>query len=242
MRRYSTNKHSQCCYCSSDFETITWTKNNVSEDIRIQYFSNRLSGGQREPVRHVCELCNIQFRLHKLTYPGECPGRVVKFKTRGENREFATYYLHLFPYSFYPDLFLRALRVGLHRLRRVNVEVQYFDAEKSLYTLREDETVLQGFIPTPKPEKGGARQAGIILPKFSMTEGNVLLFPINSIGKNESERFLYAVEVAILIHQFMGCKVLLTDSPVNILEKSDFADLYIDNLLMLRNHNHLVLI
>jgi CRISPR-associated protein Csc3 len=215
LKVYLNNPGSQCCYCGSAFDTDKWMSADVPGDVKVQYFSNRLEGGQREPKRHICEICNTQFILYKLNYPTISPGNLKK---QGVN----TYYLHLFPYAFYPEMFLQALRTTINRLKGLEVESLYLKGESAIREYMKSSTVELKF--------SKAKVNGFPLPKFTEVQGNMLLFPVNCMGDNESERFLFAVENALLMQKYLGCKVVLTDSSVGIVEQSEFDDLYIDSI------------
>ena len=58
-----------------------------------------------------------------------------------------------------------------------------------------------------EPKFSAAKRNGFPLPKFSEIQGNQLIFPINCMGKNESERFLFALENALLMQRYLGCKI-----------------------------------
>lgn len=222
LRQYTKKKYTQCCYCGSDFDTAKWMTADVPPDVKVQYFSNQLEGGQREPKRHICEICNIQFILHKLNYPGICPGGVTSIRIQGEKLGFTTYYLHLFPYSFYSDLFLRAIKTEINRLQGMDIQILYPKTEAAIREFMKSQEVDLRFSST--------KRNGFPLPKFAEVQGNMLLFPINCVGKDETERFLFAVESALLIQKYMGCKVVLTDSSVGLVEKTEFDDVYIDSI------------
>lgn len=188
---------------------------DVPSDIKVQYFSNRLAAGQREPKRHICEICNLHFMLHKLNYPNVSPGGV-------SSQNVKTYYLHLFPYSFHSDIFLHAIRAEINRFRRMSIESLYMRTEHAIR-----EFMVQQHV---EPRFSATKRNGFPLPKFSEIQGNQLVFPINCMGQNESERFLFAVENALLMQRYLGCKVVLTGSSTSVMEQAEFDDIYIDNI------------
>ncbi len=215
LQAYVSRQHTQCCYCGSGFNTTKWMSADVPSDMKVQYFSNRLAGGQREPKRHVCDICNLHFMLHKLNYPNVSPGGVSRQGVK-------TYYLHLFPYSFYPDMFLEAIRMEINRFRRMNVASLYMRTEHAIREFMEQQRV--------EPKFSAAKRNGFPLPKFSEVQGNQLIFPVNCMGKNESERFLFALENALLMQRYLGCKVVLTDASISLVEQTEFDDVYVDSI------------
>jgi CRISPR-associated protein Csc3 len=215
LKDYVSRQHTQCCYCSSGFGTTKWMAADVPSDIKVQYFSNRLRGGQGEPKRHICDICSLHFMLHKLNYPNVSPGGVGKQGVK-------TYYLHLFPYSFHSDIFLNAIRTEINRFRRMNVESLYMLTERAIREFMKEQRV--------EPRFSQTKRNGFPLPKFSEIQGNQLIFPVNCMGQNESERFLFAVENALLMQRYLGCKVVLTDASISLLEQTEFDDLYIDSI------------
>ena len=217
LQDYVSRQHTQCCYCNSGFSTTKWMSADVPSDIKVQYFSNRLSGGQREPKRHVCDICNLHFILHKLNYPTVSPGGVGRQGVK-------TYYLHLFPYSFHSDIFLNAIRSEINRFRRMDVASLYMRTEHAIREFMDDQQ------RPVKPKFSAAKRNGFPLPKFSEIQGNQLIFPLNCMGQNESERFLFAIENALLMQRYLGCKVVLTDASISPLEQGEFDDLYIDSI------------
>ena len=215
LAHYVESQHHQCVVCSSTFPTADWMAGDVRDDITVQAFSNRLRGGPGSPKKNICELCRIQFLLEKLNYPS----------VRGEK----IIYLHLFPYSFLPAPFIDGLRTGINRLARENLveRALYLRTEDAIQAIGLDKPLHLDFTALTGNDK--PHPYGIYLPRYSKTIGNRLIFPLNPAGENDSQRFLFALWNAMLLQKHFGCKVLMSDSPVATLGKSDFHDVYIAN-------------
>lgn len=214
LREYVGNQHKQCVHCSTLFPTDKWMTNDVRSDITVQTFSNRLRGGPGEPKKYVCRVCQLQFLVEKLNYE----------TIRNEK----TMYLHLFPYSFLPAPFLRAMRDGIDAVR---------DSDKPVRALwcRTDEAILDenaGINPNFAIETnaGKAHSYGMYLPKSRNTIGNRLIFPINPAGENDSQRFLFALWNALVLQRHFGLRVMLSESPIAPFVPE--ADLFVDNVAL----------
>lgn len=216
LAHYVTYQHKQCVYCSSPFPTAKWMTADVRSDITVQSFSNRLRGGPGEPKKYICAVCQVQFLLEKLNYP----------TVRGEK----TMYLHLFPYSFLTQPFIEGLNATVRRIVSEDAAVQALN-------LRHDEAMrahLENRVVSPtfraRTDKGKPQPYGLYLPRYAETVGNLLIFPINPAGENDTQRFLFALWNALILQRHFGVKVLLSNSPVAPLGKEEFADLYVDNI------------
>ena len=211
LARYEANQHQQCVHCGSEFETAQWMKSDVRGGIKVQCFSDRLSGGPGEPSKNVCELCRLQFLLEKLNYR----------QVRGEQMT----YLHLYPYSFLTDIFLKALRGTMEELLEQDVGVLFLKTDDALRAYVRDQEVRLIF--TALRKNGQPQVNGAYLPRYAETVGNVLIFPLNPPGQNDSERFLYALYNALLFQKHFGCKALLSSSAVPPLGPAEFGDLFV---------------
>ncbi len=207
LQNYTQSNHKQCCYCGSEFPTDEWMTADVPKGIKVQKFSNRLLGGQGDPNRNICDICKIQFLVEKLNY--DILG--------GTN-----VYLHLYPYSFHPDIFLKALNNELKNIIAQDISAILLKTEASLQEFVSENRIKLIYSPT--------KINGNPLPKFADILGNNFIFPLNCVGGNDSERFLFALENALFLQKYLGCKVLLTDSAVPILAKQEFNDVFIDNI------------
>ncbi|MCA9999340.1 MAG: hypothetical protein KDE56_26440, partial [Anaerolineales bacterium] len=93
-------------------------------------------------------------------------------------------------------------------------------------------------------KKGKPQPYGIYIPRYSDLTGNLLIFPLNPAGSNDTQKFLFALWNALVIQRHFGMKAILSASPVPPLEKEDFGDLYVDNIplgtqgLLPRNNYH----
>ena len=216
LAHYVASKHRQCVYCSGPFPTAKWMTADVRSDVTVQTFSNRLRGGPGEPKKYICAVCQLQFLLEKLNYP----------MVRGEK----TMYLHLFPYSFLTEPFIQGLSATVQRITSEDTAVQALN-------LRHRESMrayLEGKMVPPtfraRTAKDRPQPYGLYLPRYADTVGNLLIFPINPAGGNDTQRFLFALWNALILQRHFGVKVLLSNSPLSPLRKEEFSDLYVDNV------------
>ncbi len=217
LRGYVENNHRQCCYCGSEFSTASWMAPQVPPNVAVQSFSNRLPGGSsHEPKRNVCDVCRVQFTLEKLTHQSL--------------KGIKTVFLHLYPYSFYTDVFLVSLRAEVQNILAQDTNVIFPRTDDAFQQWLESGQMRLTF--TTRNKQGKPYQNGVALPQFSEAIGNVLTFPLNCPGDNDSEQFLFALQNALLIQRFFGCKALLTESAVPILDGADFGDLYVDHVAL----------
>jgi CRISPR-associated protein Csc3 len=216
LAHYVENQHKQCVYCSGPFPTDKWMAPDVRSDITVQTFSNRLRGGPGEPKKFICAVCQIQFLLEKLNYP----------EVRGEK----TFYLHLYPYSFLTGPFIEGLNHTIRGIVTADAAVQALNMNVSDAL----QTYLAEKVATPtfrsRTQKDRPQPYGLYLPRYAETVGNLLIFPINPGGQNDTERFLFALWNALLLQRHFGVKVLMSNAPVPPLSKGDIPDLYIDNV------------
>lgn len=213
LEAYTSNNHRQCCYCGSEFPTQKWMSVGAPANVKVQSFSNRLPGGwSQEPKKNICDICRVQFTLEKLSHQA------------GNGK---TIYLHIYPYTFYTDIFLQAVRDEIHELLSQDVTVVFPRSDAAFQSFLADNRVE---LPLAlRHSNGKAYQNGIVLPRHTEIIGNMLIFTLNCPGKNDSEQFLFGLQNALIIQRYFGCKAVLTDSAVPILDKDDFADLFVDN-------------
>jgi len=216
LAHYVANQHKQCVYCSGPFPTDKWMAADVRSDVTVQTFSNRLRGGPGEPKKYVCAVCQIQFLLEKLNYPA----------VRGEK----TLYLHLYPYSFLTVPFIEGLNNTIRRIVTEDTAVQALNM--NVAQAIDDYVADQVVTPTfrSRTKKDRPQPYGLYLPRYHETLGNLLIFPINPGGANDTERFLFVLWNALLLQRHFGVKVLMSDSAVPPLGKEEIPDIYVDNI------------
>lgn len=216
LAHYVENQHKQCVYCSGPFPTDKWMAADVRSDVTVQTFSNRLRGGPGEPKKYVCAVCQLQFLLEKLNYPA----------VRGEK----TFYLHLYPYSFLTGPFIEGLNTTIQRIVSEDVAVQALNmrSAEGIAAYLTDKVATPTFRSRTKKDK--PQPFGLYLPRYAETVGNLLIFPINPGGRNDTERFLFALWNALLLQRHFGVKVLMSNAPVPPLGKDEIPDLYVDNV------------
>jgi len=216
LAHYVENQHKQCVYCSGPFPTGKWMAADVRSDITVQTFSNRLRGGPGEPKKYICAVCQLQFLLEKLNYP----------TVRREK----TFYLHLYPYSFLTGPFVEGLKTTINRIVAEDTAVQALNmrAAEGIQAYLAEKTVTPTFRSRTKKDK--PQPYGLYLPRYAETVGNLLIFPINPGGSNDTERFLFALWNALLLQRHFGVKVLMSNSAIAPLGKEEIPDLYVDNI------------
>lgn len=137
-------------------------------------------------------MCQIQFLLEKLNYPA----------VRNEK----TLYLHLFPYSFLTEPFIQGLYTTIRRIITEDSAVQALN-------LHHEEAIrsyLEGKMAPPafraRTAKGKPQPYGIYLPRYADTVGNLLIFPLNPAGDNDTQRFLFALWNALVLQRHLGLR------------------------------------
>ena len=209
LERYVGGNHAQCSTCGAEFETDEWMKPDVPANIKVQYFSNRLEGGtSREPKRRVCSICRTQYMLDKICY-----------NVGGST---ATFFIHLYPISFFTDVFIRAFQRAQENFSNPDFPSVFLKTDDALRTYREKTQLELKFSWT--------KINGNPLPKFSEALGNILTIPVNTPGKNHTEEVLYAIENALLYQRFLGCRVVLTDSSIPLFSGDEFSHFFIDHI------------
>ena len=210
LTRYVKNNHVQCSTCGSEFDTDLWMKPDVPPNIKVQQFSNRLEGGApREPKRRVCSVCRTQYTLDKICYN-------VTSST-------STFFIHLYPPSFFTDVLINAFRSAQNRFRNPDFPAVYLKTYDAFRSYRE---TAQLVLPVSQTKSNGNP-----LPKFSEALGNILTIPVNTPGRNNhTENVLYAVENALLYQRFLGCRAVLTDSSIPLFSDDEFSHLFIDHI------------
>ena len=209
LKRYVKNNHVQCSTCGSEFDTSIWKTADVSANIKVQQFSNRLEGGaSSEPKRYVCSVCRIQYMLDKLCY------NVTKNKQQ-------TFFIHLYPPSFFTDVLINAFKAAQERLLNADFSSIRLNTSKVFRTYREDGKL--------ELEFKWERNNGNPLPKFSEALGNILTIPVNAQGNNHTEKVLSAIENTLIYQRFLGCRAVLTDSSIPLFSSTD-NHLFIDHI------------
>jgi CRISPR-associated protein Csc3 len=198
LRLYADKRqYEQCCYCGTALKASQWMSAQVPKSIGVQFFSNRLeAGSSRDPSRNVCAVCRAQYILEKLAW-----------RSHGDKygAEQVTFYLHLFPYSFFTQPLLRAWWVSINRLRDSEHSAFFLDTRhyfRSVEAVLED---VQGF-PTSTN--------GLGLPTLSEALSNTPVLPIIAPGDNYGVQFMLALEVAVILGRWFECRAILSRLPI----------------------------
>ncbi|HEU5011464.1 MAG TPA: type I-D CRISPR-associated protein Cas10d/Csc3 [Roseiflexaceae bacterium] len=213
---YVQQQHKQCVQCNLPLPTQKWSAGNVRSDIKVQLFSNRLGGGPSEPVKRICGVCEMQFLVEKLNYR--------------EIRNEQTVYLHLFPYPFQTTPFLNGMRQIIKRVGRGDAlagALRLNDVDRQMRTAAAKGAI--NLRATTRTKEGKAQPYGIYLPRFSETLAGVMTFPVNPPSdENDTQKFLFVLQHALLLQRHFGCKVLVSISATPSLDKEAFGDVYFD--------------
>lgn len=210
LTRYVKDNHAQCSTCGSEFDTDLWMKPDVPPNIKVQQFSNRLEGGSsREPKRRVCSVCRTQYMLDKICYN-------VTSST-------STFFIHLYPPSFFTDRLIKAIRDAYNRFRDPDFPSVYINTYNAFRIYRER---AQLELPVSKTKSNGNP-----IPEFSEALGNILTIPVNTPGQNNhAENILFAIKNALLYQRFLGCRAVLTDSSIPLFSADEFSHFFIDHI------------
>ena len=209
LKCYVEDNHVQCSTCGSEFDTALWMKPDVPANIKVQQFSNRLEGGSsREPKRRVCSVCRTQYMLDKLCY--------------NVGSSTATFFIHLYPTSFFTDVFIRAFQRAQQNFENPDFLSVFLKTDDALRKYQENTQLELTFSWT--------KVNGNPLPKFSEAIGNILTIPVNTPGNNHTENMLFAIENALLYQRFLGCRAVLTDSSIPLFSPDEFSHLFVDHI------------
>lgn len=210
LNRYVKDNHVQCSTCGSEFDTDLWMKPDVPPNIKVQQFSNRLQGGSsREPKRRVCSVCRTQYMLDKICYN-------VTSST-------STFFIHLYPPSFFTDGLIKAFRNAYNRFRDPDFPSVYINTYNAFRIYRETGQLV---LPVSQTKSNGNP-----IPEFSEALGNILTVPVNTPGQNNhTENILFAIKNALLYQRYLGCRAVLTDSSIPLFSADEFSYFFIDHI------------
>ncbi|MXY27920.1 type I-D CRISPR-associated protein Cas10d/Csc3, partial [Candidatus Poribacteria bacterium] len=210
LKRYVEDNHVQCSTCGSEFDTALWMTSDVSANIKVQQFSNRLQGGSSgEPKRRVCSVCRAQYMLDKICY--------------NATRSTSTFFIHLYPPSFFTDGLIKAFRKAYNKFRDPDFPSVYIKTYDAFRIYRETAHLV---LPISKTKNNGNP-----IPEFSEALGNILTIPVNTPGQNNhTENILFAIKNALLYQRFLGCRAVLTDSSIPLFSPDEFSHFFIDHI------------
>lgn len=213
LRQYAANQHKQCVQCGDPFPTTPWMAADVRSDIAVQTFSNRLRGGPGEPKKNVCGVCQTQFLIERLSYP----------EIRGEH----TLYLHLFPYTYLTQPFVQALQQTFRHLQTGDLRALWLNGDRAMQEYS-DRAIVRAPMRT-RTNQNKSHTYGIYLPSHAdALIGNLLILPLNPAGDTDTERFLFALEYAMILQRYFGCRAVLSGSSVVPFDQHQIGDLTTD--------------
>ncbi|MGH2458315.1 MAG: hypothetical protein ACRDIY_05550, partial [Chloroflexota bacterium] len=212
LTRYVSAQHRQCGYCSATASSVELMKLNVPPSVGVQSFSNRLAGGSaREPKRNVCPVCRAQFVLERLAWVSH---------TDKYGGDVSTFYLHLFPYTFFTREQLAAWWSGVSALRGEDTSAFYLDPG-TYFRARRD-------APNPALAVWKTKRNGVAIPRLSDALGNTPTLAIHAPGSSFGEQALLALETAAILAGHFGCKALVSRTAVPIVDGAAIDGLYLD--------------
>jgi CRISPR-associated protein Csc3 len=216
LQHYVQNNNRQSAFASSSFATELWRAGDVAKSIKVQQFSNRLLAGPGDPVKYVDPITKAQFLLEKLCY-------APAFNA-------TTYYLHIYPHAFFSDAYLRMWHDTVETLANTYLE----DDKLNALFLKTDDTLRDLFAGAEQVQltASAANSNGLPLPGAPELLGNLLIWPLNAPGDNDTECFWYAFTCAIAMHHFVGGRVVLTRSAAPILsaEEAEAFEIFTDEI------------
>lgn len=215
VEHYMANQHQQCVHCSGAFPTDLWMAGDVRDNITVQVFSNRLlGGGSKEPKKSICDVCRIQFLMETINYA----------RVRNED----PYYLHLVPYSHLTTPYLRGLQATFNALRNSGVAVQALntDTRNAMQQIANQHPVR--ITMRTQTKEGKPMPYGVYIPTYSTTMAGTMVFPLNPGGGNDTEKYLFALWNALVLQRYCGMRVLMSKSPVPVIEPDVLPDVYLD--------------
>ncbi|MEA5574893.1 type I-D CRISPR-associated protein Cas10d/Csc3 [Anabaena sp. UHCC 0451] len=210
LSQYCQRNHQQSCYASSPYPSSKWESGYVPKGIKVQQFSNRLTGGsQSEPKRYIDPIVQQQFSIEKLNY-----------KSGGDK----FLYLHIMPYSFMTAPFIESMKSIFQKLRTEDTSAISLSLKECMDFFNKHQYYVL-------PIKRGNTN-GILVPNFSEVIGNVISLPVSMIGDNKTEKYLNTIEYVLMIHKHFGVKVLLSESSIPILNLTEYSeiDIFLDGV------------
>lgn len=225
LQQYVGGQHRQCCNCSTSLQTQEWMTANVAPSISVQNFSNRLAGGsQRDPKRFICPICRMQFILEKIAWVGhDSKQGLPKTLANGTKKPgYSTFYLHLYPQTYFTQPFLRAWVAELRHLRERETRAFLIDLNHVFRTWHAAEGI--GKIPIK-----ATKLNGIAVP-FDDAISNIPVLPVNAPGQNYGEQFLLALEKAVVLRHLFGCKVVLSRLSISPIDAHLVEGIFVDGL------------
>lgn len=211
LRRYVEDNHKQSAYGSTPLATELWRSNDVPRTVKVQQFSNRLAAGPGDPVKRIDPVTKAQFLLERLNYP---PAHRA-----------TTYYLHIFPYAFFSHSYIDLWRRTVRDLAEQDVSALFVKTDDALRAIFAEDQPIR--LPV-----SASKSNGLPLPGAPEMLGNLLIWPLNAPGQNDTEQFWYAFTCAFAMHRFVGGRVVLTRSAVPTVGPEEMAhiDLLIDEI------------
>ncbi len=160
-------------------------------------------------MKRVDPITKAQFLVEKLNYP-------PAFKA-------STYYLHIYPYAFFSPAYIESWRRTVRELAEQDVSALFIKTDDSLRSIFDPDQPIE--LPV-----SASNSNGLPLPGAPELLGNLLIWPLNAPGRNDTEQFWYAFTCAYAMHRYVGGRVVLTRSAIPIVGSDEFADLLVDEI------------
>jgi CRISPR-associated protein Csc3 len=225
LREYVMSRNRQCCNCSTMLPTQDWMTANAPASIGVQTFSNRLEGAAlREPKRQICPICRAQFILEKIAWLGHNNKMGLPKTGAGGTKSpgYTTFYLYLYPRSYFTEPFLQAWTREIQRLRDQDTTAFYINLGRAFRSWAAGDV---GHIPIIRTKLNG-----VALPQLPEATRNIPILPINAPGQNYGEQFMVALQKAVLLRSFFGCRVVLSRLPAPPIDAAGLKTLFVDGL------------
>lgn len=208
---YVDKPHQQCSTCGMDYEVDDWMSADVPNNIKVQFFSNRLAGGGGEPKRNICKICNKQFVLEKMNFTA--------------HSQTDTLYLHFYPKGYYSEVFLNSFKQTLDKLQ---------GEDNRAIMLKNDQIIIDQLNKRVDWDLNlkfsQTKSNGNPLPQHSEVVGNIITLPLNCPGDNNTQRFIFALQQVLIWMRYFNFRAVISETSVPPLAANEFDTLYLDNL------------
>ncbi|MDW8801445.1 type I-D CRISPR-associated protein Cas10d/Csc3 [Clostridium sp. A1-XYC3] len=211
LELYKQRKGSQCCLCSSSYQTSNWMAVDVPYKLKIQNFSNKVNAGTREPKRNICSVCNIEYLLHKVTYASKV--------------EVSRRYLSILPRNFNTRAYIRAFRESINELKNKEISAIYFN-DYNTFVAQANKNIEE-----IEPLFSEAKVNGVAIPNYAETLTNYFILPVHLVkSENDTSKWISSLLYALTFNIYFDSKIIISEFPVPILNKDEIEEIYIGDV------------
>ncbi|MEW6732808.1 MAG: type I-D CRISPR-associated protein Cas10d/Csc3 [Acidobacteriota bacterium] len=204
---YSDPSVVACSLCSMPMPADVMMTDDVPKGLVVAQFSNRNLAGKGDPKRNSCPICREQLLVERIGFaPAPAQNKGL--------------YLHIFPESFAPPIFISALRRIFQTLQGLDIRTILFDTRTISREYETSKILRLNF---------KLKSIGLALPLYPELIGNVITLPIYPAGDNDTERYLFALQYALFIHQRFGQRVVLSQSIIPTVTTEEMQESNGDN-------------